>query len=70
MKIILNEEVRTLLKELDDVMQKFHAATAVLADRTTPLPTAIDIGAERESIRTHIVGIAWRLNKASTGRKE
>jgi hypothetical protein len=51
-------------------MRKFHSVTKTFADRTTPNNIALDVGAEREAIRSQIVGIAWRLNKASTGRKE
>jgi hypothetical protein len=69
-RIVVNGKVRSLLYDLDNVMQKFHVATRTLADRNLDLTKALDVGADRELLRTQIVGIAWQIHKASTGQRE
>ena len=65
-----NRKVRDLLVELDEAIQKFQSQTAILSNRHIDNSTAMNIGADREAIRSLIVGIAWRINKASKGMKE
>jgi len=68
-KIVVTKEVRSLLAELDQAMQLFHNQTLILSGREISHSRAVDIGAERESNKISILGIAYRLNKASTGDK-
>jgi hypothetical protein len=56
-----------LLVELDSAFRTFHSQTATLADRATPENEAVDVGADREVQKRVILGIAYRINKASRG---
>ncbi len=67
-KVVVNANVRALLLELDDEMLKFHAATKLLADLYISSSQAVRIGADRESVRARIVGIAYRINEESIRR--
>jgi len=67
-KIRFTREVRELLIELDDAVERFGAQTRVLADRTTDTSTAMNVGADREAIKSLILGIAARINTASKKR--
>lgn len=70
MKIVVNKEVRALLVELDDAMQTFHNMTKSLAPGSgLDEHMAVEVGAEREHVKRQILGIAWRINKASRGEK-
>lgn len=66
-KIRCNAKVRELLCELDTAFGKLSVENRALANRDTPENIAIAVGAEREATKTWIVGIAWRINKASKG---
>ena len=68
-RIVVNAQVRALLQELDEVLERFHEKTRTLSDSGLPHNEAVNVGAAREVIRTQIVGLAWRINKASTGRE-
>lgn len=65
MKLHATKEVRVLLYELDGHMRRFHECTAKLADRTLGDVEAVNLGADREQIRSMIVGCAYRINQAS-----
>jgi hypothetical protein len=69
-KIVITAKVRTLLAELDAVMQAFHGHTATLAQPGIETQQAVEVGRIREDVRAQIVGIAWQLNKASTGQND
>ena len=67
MPIKATAKVRELLVELDQAFQVFHSQTSALAEETTAENVAMDIGAEREIQQRLILGIAFRINKASRG---
>ena len=67
MPIKATSKVRELLVELDQAFQVFHSQTGTLAEKTTAENAAMDIGAEREIQKRIILGIAFRINKASRG---
>ena len=58
--------VRALSLELDTVIKKFNALQEQLSDRDLPEQVAVDLGADREIQKRIILGVAWRLNQAST----
>jgi hypothetical protein len=62
-------EVRELLVELDGAFEQFHRLNGVVADHRTDDVNARDTGAELEFTKRKIIGIAWRINKASKGEK-
>ena len=66
-RIRCTAKVRELLFELDKALEQFGEQTRILAAKDTDPSTAINVGADRESTRNLIVGIAWRINKASKG---
>lgn len=69
-RIVITAEVRTLLAELDKWMDQYLDQSAKLAPGVDiSHAEAVDIGADCERVKGIILGIAWRLNKASTGRK-
>ncbi len=67
-KIIVNREVRSLLHELDEVMEKLYDQTRALTTTGISESAAMNIGLEREATNTVIRGIVYRLHKASTGK--
>lgn len=72
MKLTANRKVRELLIELDEVFERFHVNSRSLASDNQKHLTesqAGEIGADQQVIRTHIIGIAWRINKASRGEE-
>jgi hypothetical protein len=69
-KIVITPEVRNLLRELDETMEKFNLATKTLTERGISDSEAMRVGADRESIRVQLLGIVNRLNKASTRGKK
>lgn len=68
-KIRVTPKVRELLVELDQALNVFNAQTEVLADRTGDVPqsTLLNVGADREHQKIVILGLVWRINKASKG---
>ncbi|MHB8520696.1 MAG: hypothetical protein ACYDH9_08050 [Limisphaerales bacterium] len=66
-KIKATTEVRKLLIDLDQAFLIFHSQTGILAEEATADTVARDVGAERESQKRIILGIAYRINKASRG---
>ncbi len=69
MTIRCTRKVRELLVELDVAMQKFHQETGRLASKNISDTEAMNLGADREHTRAIIVGIAYRINKASRGER-
>ena len=67
-KIVVNAKVRALLRELDEIMDKFHVLSGTLARREISASEAMNAGYDRERIRGQIVGVAYRLNEASIRR--
>lgn len=66
MKITCTKKVRALLIELDQTFAKFISQTSVLAGAIDN-SSAMDVGASREATKAMIIGVAWRINKASKG---
>jgi hypothetical protein len=66
-KIRVSRRVRELLVELDQAYERYGAQVEILADRRSSPSLAMNAGAERESIKAQILGIAWRINRASRG---
>jgi hypothetical protein len=70
MKIKATAEVRKLLVDLDAAFQTFHNQTGSLAARGEDAlddHMAVEVGAERELQKHLILGLAYRINKASRG---
>lgn len=70
-KVIVNGEVRSLLKELDDVMSEYHGVSRLLASRELRNSQVMDLSSTKQGLTIKIVGVAYRLNEASireTGR--
>lgn len=64
-KIVVNAKVRALLLELDGVMNELHRISALLAPQSEiPFSEAVNLSAEKESLKNRIVGVAYRLNEA------
>lgn len=68
-KIKVNAEVRKLLQEQAELFDQFGSQTRELADRSASNSRAVQVGADRESCRHRIVGVAWRIHCAATGTK-
>jgi hypothetical protein len=66
-KIRCSAKVRELLIELDAAFEKFGQQAKVLADHSTDGSTAVNVGLDKQIQERIIVGIAWRINKASKG---
>lgn len=67
-KIVMSKTLVPLLQELDEVSQLHSQMTRQLGDPTTPDcgPTgAVSIGADRELLNGRILGLAYRINRAS-----
>jgi len=59
-----------LLVELDHVFERYHENVKVMADPQTSDSIAAAAGYEHRSDEVVIIGLAWRINKASKGIKE
>ncbi|MDE2104207.1 MAG: hypothetical protein KGL39_43625 [Patescibacteria group bacterium] len=60
-----------LLAELDDAIQSYLGTCRQLGPDSGICHTdAVNLGIEKEHQRSIIIGIAWNLNKASTGRED
>jgi len=70
MKIRCTSKIRALLIELDQAFERFHENVKVMADPQTPDSIAVHAGHEHQSDERVIIGLAWRINKASRGIKE
>ena len=69
-RIVITTEVRALLAELDTVFDRYGVLNEKLAPQSGVSDSeAVDSGAEREHLKRVLLGLAWQLNKASTGRK-
>lgn len=69
-KIVVNNKVREILAELDRHIARYSEQTSQLApDSRLATSDLMHIGAERELQKGIILGCAYRLNKASTGRE-
>jgi len=66
-KIKLNAKVRELLVELDDSFTKYGQAVENIAERRG---NEIDNIQEKKLIQDVIIGKAWQLVKAATGKKD
>ncbi len=66
-KIKVNTEVRTLLAELDDAFIQYGATIEKIAEQ---IGNEIDNIAEKKFIQDIIIGKAWMLVKAATGKKD
>jgi len=69
-KIKATSEVRKLLVELDGAFETFHRQTGALSERgqgALDSHMAVEVGAEREHQKALILGLAYRINKASRG---
>ena len=64
-KIRLTRKLVPLLEELDAAVGMFAELSVLLADPNCQ--GAVTIGAQRESQRRILAGIAYRINKASKG---
>jgi hypothetical protein len=62
--------VRGLLVELDHVFERYHENVKVMADPQTADSIAVHAGHEHRSDEHIIIGLAWRINKASKGITE
>jgi hypothetical protein len=70
-KIKVNAEVRTLLVELDNAFQKFHAASAKFSEpKSMSVHNLAELNISKSAAEHEIIGVAWRINKASTGVKD
>lgn len=69
-KIKLRRSILPLLIELDKWMSADIEAARKLSDQSLAHNEATDIGAERLLNKGIIIGIAWRINKASKGIKD
>lgn len=69
-RIRITAKAREIMAELVELYEKFHEHTRILADRSTDNSTAMNVGADREAIRTQILGAAWRLTKEITGEAD
>ncbi len=70
-KIKVNTEVRTLLVELDNAFQKFHAATAKFSEpESREGHDFAELNISKSAAEHEIIGVAWRIHKASTGVKD
>lgn len=67
MKLVVNAKVREALVELDQAFERFHRLTAQLGSRSLGAAAELDVSAELQQSRLTIVGIAWRINRASRG---
>ena len=63
-KISVNKKVRELLVELDSAFQQLHSANRAFNDSQG----ALDQHVEKTHCEKVIMGIAWRINNAATGR--
>lgn len=63
-KLIVNTAVRELLLELDHIMDEYHAISAELARVGMSYGDAVNLAADKESLKNRIVGVAYRLNEA------
>jgi len=68
-KIKVTPKAREIMAELVALHEEFLDQTRILASADTDNSTAMNIGAERESVRAQILGAAWRLTKEITGRE-
>ena len=71
-KIRATREVRKLLVELDQAFEKFHINSRKLTtegQRFLSEMEASEIGYDQTVVKTNIIGIAWRINKASKGEE-
>jgi hypothetical protein len=68
-KIRCNADVRELLYELDLAFEQYHECSRILADPLMSEGMAIAEGLNREAMKTWILGIANRINRASKGLK-
>ena len=68
-KIRCTKKVRELLVELDTAIGRYQQQAKVLASADISNSTAMEAGLEKEAVKSLIVGIAWRINKASKGIK-
>ncbi len=66
-KIKVNTEVRTLLAELDDAFIQYGATIEKIAEQ---IGNEIDNISEKKFIQDIIIGKAWMLVKAATGKKD
>ena len=72
MKIKATRKVRELLVELDAAFERFHANSRQLSSdgqRQLTESQAGDVGADQLAVKHLIIGIAWRINKASKGEE-
>ncbi len=69
-KIKVNKEVRTLLVELDKAFQQFNWIVEQLGAGVYNDPAIGDLGAEKIHAEHLILGISYRIHKASTGVKD
>jgi hypothetical protein len=69
MKIQITAKAREIMVELVNLHETFYEQTRTLASADTDYSTAINIGADRESVKAQILGAAYRLTKEITGQK-
>lgn len=67
-KVIVNTKVRALLLELDEIMTKYHEASASLVSGVLKSSQAMNVSADREGLKIQIMGVAYRINEASIWR--
>ena len=66
-KIVVTPEVRKLIEELHETMEKFADETRKLGGEL-PGHEAVSIGADREHTKARIIGVANRIYHASKPR--
>lgn len=65
--VIVNAKVRMILAELCDLFDSYDVRSVVLANPNLKGHNAVEAGAERELIKSQILGCALRLKRAACG---
>jgi hypothetical protein len=68
-RIRATKKVKYLLLELDGAFRRFDELVGTLANRETEISVAIETGAVKQAQERIILGIAYRINKASRGEE-